>query len=268
MVARVKRLRVVSWNVNGLRACAGKGFLSWLAATRAQLVGLQEVRATPEQLPAEVRAPKRWHTHFVAAERKGYSGVGLYARLRPDAVEVSLNEPRFDREGRFQVAHFGKLSVANIYFPKGSGVARDNSRVPYKLAFYAKVLERLEALRTRGQRVLAMGDFNTAHQAIDLARPRENVKNSGFLPEERAALDAWIAAGWVDTFRHFVPHGGHYTWWRQWGDARANNVGWRIDYVFACPSAMAYVERAFIWPEVDLSDHCPVGVDVNADVMR
>lgn len=257
---------MVSWNVNGLRACASKGFLSWLGAARAQIVGLQEVRAECEQLPAELRTPKRWHTHFVSAEQRGYSGVGLYARTPPCAVEGSLNDARFDREGRFQVAQFGKLSVANVYFPKGSGSQRDNSRVPYKLDFYASVFARLAALRASGQRVLVMGDFNTAHRELDLARPRSNTKSSGFLPSERAVLDAWVEAGWIDTFRHFEPDGGHYTWWRQWGEARAKNVGWRIDYVFACPAAMKYVERAFIWPHVALSDHCPVGVELKADV--
>jgi exodeoxyribonuclease-3 len=261
-----KRVRVVSWNVNGLRACASKGFLAWLASTRAQIVGVQEVRAEAAQLPAEVRAPARWYTHFVAAERRGYSGVGMFSRWAPDAVESLLEAPHFDREGRVQIAHFGKLSIANVYFPKGSGTQRDNSRVPYKLAFYAHLLERVQSLRMRGQRVLVMGDFNTAHREVDLARPRQNLKNSGFLPEERAALDAWVQAGFVDTFRRFESAGGHYTWWRQWGESRATNVGWRIDYVFACPEAMPYVSRAFIWPEVELSDHCPVGVELDGSV--
>jgi exodeoxyribonuclease-3 len=263
----VKKLRVIGWNVNGLRACAGKGFLPWLSDARAHIVGLQEVRAECEELPAELRTPKRWHSHFVSAQRKGYSGVGLYSRMPPSAVEGALNDPHFDCEGRFQLAHFGRLSVANVYFPKGSGSQRDNCRVPYKLSFYASVFARLEALRAEGQRVLVLGDFNTAHREMDLARPRANVKNSGFLAEERAVLDAWVRAGWIDTFRHFEPAGGHYTWWRQWGGAREKNIGWRIDYVFACPSAMAYVERAFIWPHVALSDHCPVGVELRAGVM-
>ncbi|MFT3926599.1 MAG: exodeoxyribonuclease III [Myxococcales bacterium] len=267
MGKRAPRLRVVSWNVNGLRACAGKGFLEWLRGAGAHVVGLQEVRAEASQLPRELREPARWHTHFVAAERRGYSGVGLYSRFAPDGVESCVEAPDFDREGRVQIAHFGRLSVANIYFPKGSGRERDNSRVPYKLAFYEHVLARLSALRARGQRVLVMGDFNTAHREIDLARPRANRKNSGFLPEECAALDAWVQAGFVDTFRHFECTGGHYTWWRQWGPSRENNVGWRIDYVFACPEAMPYVQRAFIWPDVRMSDHCPVGVELRADIM-
>ena len=154
------------------------------------------------------------------------------------------------------------MAVASVYFPKGSGPERDNSRVAYKLAFYGAVFERLQQLRRRGP-VIAMGDYNTAHQEIDLARPNANRKSSGFLPEERAELSRWLEAGWVDTFRARHPgEGGHYTWWRQWGNARADNVGWRIDYVLASPSAARRVRDAFIWPDVTGSDHCPVGVDL------
>ncbi len=257
-------MRIVSWNVNGLRACARKGFRAWLGRSRAQIVGVQEVRAFEQDLPAEVLRPRGWHTHFVAAERKGYSGVGLFSRVAPDAVETSLGEARFDAEGRVQIARFGKLVVANAYFPKGSGKDRDNSRVPFKLDFYRALFEKLERLRRSGKRVLVMGDFNTAHEEIDLARPRDNQKNSGFLPEEREELDRWLRAGWVDTFRRAHPReAGHYTWWRQWGEARAKNVGWRIDYVLASPAALKHVRAAFIKPEVTGSDHCPVGVDVD-----
>lgn len=256
-------MRVISWNVNGLRACARKGFGSWLARSRGTIVGLQEVRAREEQIPDEVRAPRGWHTHFVAAERAGYSGVGLYSREKPDRVETSLDEKRFDREGRVQLARFGRLWVANVYFPKGSGTQRDNSRVPYKLAFYRKLFDRLQELRRGGRRVLVMGDFNTAHREIDLARPRGNRDTSGFLPEERAEIDRWAEAGWVDTFRRFETGGEHYSWWSQRFGVRAKNIGWRIDYVFASPAAMRYVRGAFIRPDVTGSDHCPVGVDID-----
>jgi exodeoxyribonuclease-3 len=249
--------------VNGLRACAKKGFGRWLGRCGAEIVGVQEVRALEEQLPDAVRGPKRWHTHFVAAEKKGYSGVGLYSRRKPDAVETSLGAPRFDREGRLQIARFGRLALANVYFPKGSGNERDNSRVPYKLDFYAAVFDRLQRLRRGGYRVLAMGDFNTAHHAIDLARPKSNEQTSGFLPEERAELDRWVDAGWVDTFRRFEKGEGHYTWWSQRFGVRAKNIGWRIDYVFASPAAMKYVTGAFIQPKVTGSDHCPCGVSVD-----
>jgi exodeoxyribonuclease-3 len=256
-------LRIVSWNVNGLRACARKGFGRWLGRSRAEIAGVQEVRAFAEQLPAGLRAPRGWHAHFSPAQRPGYSGVGLFSRRRPDRVETSLGQKRFDAEGRLQLAHFGRLVVVNGYFPKGSGSARDNSRVPYKLAFYRALFERLERLRRGGRRVLVMGDLNTAHREIDLARPRQNTENSGFLPEERAELDRWVAAGWVDTFRHFTADGGHYTWWSQRFGVRARNIGWRIDYVLASRAAMRYVTGAFIQPRVMGSDHCPVGVDVD-----
>jgi len=252
--------------VNGLRACAKKGFAAWLRTSRAGIVGLQEVRAREEQLPDDVRAPRGWHVHVVHAERPGYSGVGLYSRRKPDAVETSLGEARFDVEGRLQLARFGRLIVANAYFPKGSGTQRDNSRVPFKLAFYAALFQRLQRLRRGGYRVLALGDFNTAHREIDLARPRENRETSGFLPEERAEFDRWIDAGWIDTFRRFEGGPGHYSWWSQRFGVRARNIGWRIDYVLASPAAMKYVRGAFILPEVEGSDHCPVGVDVDPAV--
>jgi exodeoxyribonuclease-3 len=256
-------MRIVSWNVNGLRACAAKGFDRFLATSKADIVGIQEVRAFPDQLDAKTRSPNGWHTHFVAAQRPGYSGVGLYSRVPPDRVESTLDDGRFDAEGRLLIASFGRMSVVCAYFPKGSGTERDNSRVPYKLDFYAALFDRLQQLKRRGP-VYVIGDFNTAHEAIDLARPKTNEKTSGFLPQERAEFSRWLTAGWVDTFRTRHPGAeGHYTWWRQWGGAREKNVGWRIDYVLASPSAAARVRDAFIWPQVLGSDHCPVGVDVD-----
>jgi exodeoxyribonuclease-3 len=264
--ARAKTLRVVSWNVNGLRACAAKGFAGWLEASRAEIAGVQEVRALRDELPAELCTPNGWHTHFAPAVKRGYSGVGLFARREPDAVDTSLGEPRFDDEGRVQIVRFGKLVVVNGYFPKGSGNERDNSRVPYKLDFYRALFERVERLRRSGKRVLVMGDLNTAHREIDLARPKQNTKNSGFLPEERAELDRWVAAGWVDTFRAFEPGEGHYSWWSQRFGMRAKNIGWRIDYVLASPSAMPFVRGAFIERDAIGSDHVPVGVDVDTAI--
>lgn len=259
-------MRVVSWNVNGIRACAKKGFGDFLERSGADVVGIQEVRALPEQIPPAARPPG-WHTAFAVAERRGYSGVALYSRRAPERVDTALGVPRFDVEGRFVAARLpterGRCTVVNGYFPKGSGKDRDNSRVGYKLDFYREVFDRAQRLRRRGP-VLVIGDFNTAHREIDLARPKSNVGNSGFLPEERAELDRWLAAGWADTFR--AVHGdapGRYTWWRQWGGARERNVGWRIDYVLASPAAMKRVRDAFIWPDEQGSDHCPVGVDID-----
>ena len=258
-------MRIVSWNVNGLRACARKGFVDVLRESRADLIGLQEVRAFPEQLPEEIRNLRDWHASYRPAERPGYAGVALFSREPLARVDTSLGEPRFDVEGRMQIATMGRLAIINAYFPKGSGKDRDNSRVPYKLDFYRAVFDRAEQLRRRHP-VLVIGDYNTAHQEIDLARPKDNVKNSGFLPEERAELDRLLEAGWIDTFRRLHPDApGHYSWWSQRSGARARNVGWRIDYVFASPGAMKHVKEAFIWPEVRGSDHCPVGVDLDLD---
>jgi exodeoxyribonuclease-3 len=259
-------VRIVSWNVNGLRAADAKGFSRWLARSRADIVGIQEVRARPEQLPEHLTAPPSWHAHFSPAERAGYSGVGLYARRPADRIDVSLGEPDLDAEGRLQIARFGRLVVANVYFPNGSGRERDNSRVPFKLRFYRALLDRLQRLRRSGARVLVMGDFNTAHREIDLARPRENQETSGFLPQERAELDRWLGVGFVDTFRRFEPGPGHYSWWSQRFGVRARNVGWRIDYVLASSAALPHVRGAFIHHHVMGSDHAPVGVDVDAAI--
>jgi exodeoxyribonuclease III len=260
-------LRVVTWNVNGLRACAKKGFGDWLAQTQADIVAVQEVRALPEEIPDALRTPPGWHVEFAPAERRGYSGVALYSRRKPDAVTRSLGEARFDVEGRLLLARFGKLIVANGYFPKGSGKERDNSRVPYKLDFYRALFAQVEKLRRSGHRVLVVGDLNTAHREIDLARPRDNAKTSGFLPEERAEIDRWIAAGWIDVFRAFVKDGGHYTWWSQRQGARARNVGWRIDSVLASPPAMRFARSAWLEPTTLGSDHCPAGVELDAGIL-
>lgn len=260
-------LTIASWNVNGLRAVARKQTLQPWLASGPSIVGLQEVRASAEQL-GELARPEGWpFAHVSAARRPGYSGVALFSKLAPDSVETALG-PRFDVEGRLQLARFGRLVVANVYFPNGNGTDRSNDRVPYKLSFYRALRKRLDALRGEGLRVLVMGDFNTAHREIDLARPRDNAGTSGFLPEERAELDRWLKRGYHDTFRRFEPGPGHYSWWCQRGGCRDRNVGWRIDYVLACAEALPFVKAAAIHPSVLGSDHCPVSVTVDPDIVR
>jgi exodeoxyribonuclease-3 len=260
-------VRVLSWNVNGLRACEQKGFSRWLEGAGADVVGVQEVRARRDQLPECVTAAPGWHLAVSSAERAGYSGTGLFARSEPDELVTSLGEARFDAEGRVQIARFGRLTIANVYFPNGNGKDRDNSRIPYKLEFYRALFEALEPRRRRRGRVLVMGDFNTAHREIDLARPKENVTTSGFTPEEREELDRWMRAGWIDTFRRQEPGAGHYSWWSQRFGVRARNVGWRIDYVLASDGAAEHVRSALLWPHVEGSDHCPVGVDLDPAIL-
>jgi len=257
-------VRIVSWNINGLRAVMRKGFTRWLARTEPDIVSVQEIRAHAHQLERELKRLHPRAVHLSHAVRKGYSGLGLFSHRAPHEVHTSLGRRRFDVEGRFQLARFGKLWVCNVYVPSGNGVERDLSRTPYKLAFLRRLFERLDPLRAAGERVLVMGDFNIAHTELDLARPKDNLLNSGFLPIERRALDAWMKAGWVDTFRAVTgPVGGHYSWWSQRVGVRERNIGWRIDLVLATPAAMRHVKDAFIEHQVRGSDHCPIGVVVS-----
>ena len=262
-------MRLVSWNVNGLRSCYKKGFSDWLQATDAEIVGLQEVRALPEQLTEEQREPEGWTTHFSPAERKGYSGVAFYARRSFEKVRTSIGEEQFDCEGRVQIGEWGALVVANVYFPNGSGKNRDNSRIPFKLDFYRRLFEVLEAEREKGRPVVVMGDFNTAHREIDLARPKQNHKTSGFCPNEREELDRWLQAGWVDSFRHV--HGdaeGNYTWWSNRKGVRERNVGWRIDYALVSEAAMPFLKDAAVHSDTLGSDHCPISLDFDEAVLK
>ncbi len=259
-------MRIISWNVNGLRACTRKGFLPWLESCDAEIVGVQEVRSQRQQLPPEILELEGWHLDVASADRKGYSGVALFSRRPPDDIETCLGEEDIDIEGRLQLARFGSLLVVNGYFPNGNGKNRDLSRIPYKLQFYRTLFDRLEGAKARGDRILVMGDFNTAHQEIDLARPKENKKTSGFRPEERQELDRWLRQGWIDTFRHFEPAGGHYSWWSQRRGVRQRNIGWRIDYILASPAIRPWLRHAKIHPEVEGSDHCPISVELHGGV--
>jgi len=256
---RRSTVRLFSWNVNGLRACARKGFLDWLDVERPDVLGLQEVRALPDQLHDELARPDGYHTWFHPADRKGYSGVALFSRLEPHAVTLGgLDDPRFDSEGRLIVADYGDFLLYNAYFPNGGN---DLSRVPYKLEFSEAVLQHAERQRAAGRAVVMCGDVNTAHHEIDLANPRSNRKNTGFLPEERAWVSRLLEHGYRDVFRDRNPDTpGLYTWWSNRPGVRDRNVGWRIDYVLVSDDFADRVIEARIHPEVMGSDHCPVSV--------
>lgn len=258
--------RFVSWNVNGIRACVRKGFLDWLPGARADVIGLQETRCEHEDLPEALHSlPHLAHAHWVSASsRRGYSGVAILSRRAPDWVVTELGDERWDREGRFLLARFGDVLLANVYFPKGSGTQRDNSRVPYKLAFTRRVFDVLRRERRRhGLPVVLMGDLNIAPHPIDLARPRGNETTSGFLPEERALLARCVGRSWVDTYRALHPDGVKYSWWSNRVGVRERNVGWRIDHVLVTADLRPRVRDAFVWDHVRGSDHCPVGIDLD-----
>jgi len=252
-------ITLLSWNVNGARAVYKKGFLDWLAEAAPDILCLQETRAEEAQLPARLARPAGYHTHWNASQsKKGYSGTALFTRTEPLEVRFGLGWEEFDQEGRTIIARYPRFTLLNCYFPNGG---RDHSRVPFKLAFYEAFLETCEQLRAQGQAVVFCGDVNTAHQEIDLARPKSNQNTTGFLPEERAWMDRLVAAGYVDTFRHLYPDlTGQYSWWSMPTGARSRNVGWRLDYFFVVTEAVDRVVEAMILPEVLGSDHCPVGL--------
>ncbi len=250
-------LRMISWNVNGIRAIARKGFLEWMKKEEPDILCLQETKASPEQLDEELKKPPGYHAYFSAAERKGYSGTVIYTKKKPKKVLHGIGEGRFDSEGRVVVTEFRDFVLFNVYFPNGQ---RSKERLRYKLDFYDVFLDIAEGWRTRGRGVVVCGDFNTAHKEIDLARPKENENSSGFLPIERAWLDKFISHGYTDTFREFSRGPGQYTWWDYVTRARERNVGWRLDYFFVSKELLPYLKNAFIMQHVMGSDHCPVGI--------
>ena len=260
-------MKVISWNVNGLRSVFKKGFMRWLNKQDADVICLQETRAQRDQVRSELAriTEKGWFVHLVAAEKKGYSGVAMISRKDPDLLWTSLESEELDREGRLQVAQFGDLTIANGYFPNGSGKNRDHSRIPYKFRFYDALFDALEPARAQGDKILVVGDYNTAPKPIDLARPKSNRKTSGFTHEECDHLEAILQRGWTDTFRAEHPDSeGHYTWWSNRPGVREKNVGWRIDLTLASPGLVPLVESSFIHPETMGSDHCPLGVSLSS----
>lgn len=253
-------MNIISWNVNGVRAIEKKGFLEWLQKVQPDILCMQETKCHPDQLNDSLLKPKGYETFWSSAEKKGYSGVSVFTKIKPRKVTTVIGKKEFDREGRNLIIDFGDFVLLNIYFPNGG---QGNKRVDYKLAFYDHFLKYVEKIKKSGKHIIITGDLNTAHQEIDLARPKENVRNTGFLPEERAWVTKFLSNGYVDTFRHFHPEGGHYTWWDYFTKARERNVGWRIDYFFVDQDFLPMVRQAYILNDVMGSDHCPVGLDID-----
>ncbi len=252
-------MRLLSWNVNGLRAVIRKGFFEWFKKESPDVLCLQEIKARPEQIPSHVRHMPQYHVYWNAAERKGYSGVGAFSKSAPKSVSKGFGIPRFDSEGRILITEFEDFVLFNIYYPNGK---KNDERLQYKLDFYDTFLGFVDNLKAMGKNIVVCGDFNTAHTEIDLARPKQNEERSGFLPVERAWIDRFIDHGFVDTFRYFHKDAVEYSWWDLKTRARERNVGWRIDYFFVNKEFLPKVTDAFILQEVMGSDHCPVGIDV------
>lgn len=251
-------MRLISWNVNGVRAAAKKGFLEWLADTKPDVLCLQETKAHVEQLGDDLIHPKEYQTFWNSGERKGYSGVATFTRIPPIQHSCFFDYQILDAEGRILLAEFPDFYLFNVYFPNGGS---GDIRLKYKMEFYQAFLRIMNDYRAKGKGVIVCGDINTAHQPIDLARPKENEHVSGFMQIERDWLDEVFSTGYVDTFRHFNPdQPAAYTWWDMKTGARARNVGWRIDYFIVSDNLMPRIQNAFMMPEVLGSDHCPVGI--------
>ena len=253
-------MKLISWNVNGVRAVVKKGFLDWLDQAQPDILCLQETKAHVDQLAAEILTDHGYHTYWHSGKRRGYSGVATFCKEEPLYVQEGLGIERYDAEGRVLVTEHENFLLYNIYFPNGQ---KDDERLQYKLDFYNDLLPIINEQVESGNNVVVTGDWNTAHHPIDLARPKQNVNTSGFMPIEREKLDMYVENGWIDTFRLFHPEGDRYSWWTYRFGARERNVGWRIDYFFVNEGFLDNVEDADIHDEVVGSDHCPVSLELS-----
>lgn len=254
-------MKIITLNLNGIRSAARKGFLEWLPRQRADVICVQEIKAQAADMNVELLAPAGYHGHFHYAEKKGYSGVGIYSKAAPDRIDAGLGVAEIDAEGRYLRADFGKLSVISLYLPSGSS---GEHRQQAKFSFMEKFYPHLKRLKAGGRDVVLCGDWNIAHHEIDLKNWRGNRKNSGFLPEEREWLTkVFDELGWTDVYRRLHPEttDASYTWWSNRGQAWAKNVGWRIDYQIATPDLAARAKRAAIYKDERFSDHAPLIIE-------
>lgn len=254
-------MKLYSWNVNGLRAALGKGLLEWMATVKPDVLCLQETKALPTDVPDEAKSPKGYESVWHSAEKKGYSGTMTYYKKRKAPTEVSaLGVDEFDAEGRVQLLAFDGFTLINAYFPNSQP---ERARLDYKLRFFEAIEAACKRIAAGGGQVVLCGDYNVAHKEIDLARPKANVNNPGFYPEEREAMTRFLSNGMRDVFREAHPgEEGHYTWWSYRGGARAKNVGWRLDYHCVSTGLIERVKKPVIHPDIMGSDHCPVSLEV------
>ena len=252
-------MKLISWNVNGIRAADRKGLFDWIKEENPDILCLQEIKAKPEQIPPHLKNTPGYYTFFNSADRSGYSGVAVYSKVKPIDVKTGFGIDRFDNEGRTLILEYPNFVLFNIYHPNGN---KNQERLNFKLDFYDVFLEYVDDLKSEGKNIVVCGDFNTAHKEIDLERPKQNQNVSGFLPIERAWIDTFIDHGYVDTFRYFNKEPRQYSWWSFRTQARDRNVGWRLDYFFVNKGLMKKVKNAFIMQGVTGSDHCPVGIEL------
>jgi len=257
-------MRIITANVNGIRAAARKGFFDWLPKQNADVVCIQETKAQVHQLEDDIFRPQGYHCYYHDAEKKGYSGVALYCKAEPDEVIVGMGNEEFDAEGRYIEARFGNLSVISLYMPSGSS-KEERQLVKYRCMDFFEI--KMQEMKDSGREVLICGDWNIAHKNEDIRNWKGNLKNSGFLPEERAWLDKLFDdMGFIDAFRELPQEEHQYTWWSNRGQARANNVGWRIDYHILTPSMKGKVKATEIYRDESFSDHAPLIIDYDYEL--
>lgn len=252
--------RIISYNVNGIRAAQKKGLLDWMRAAQPDILCLQETKAQPEQIETNLYEELGYHCYYFSAQKKGYSGVAIMSKEKPDHIEYGCGIETGDFEGRIIRADFGDKSVISAYFPSGT---TGDIRQDIKMAFLADMQEYLNKLQKTRPNLLVCGDYNICHEAIDIHNPVSNKKSSGFLPEEREWVTQFLASGFVDSFRHLNKEPHNYSWWSYRANARDNNKGWRIDYNMVTKNMEEQIERAAILPEAKHSDHCPILVEMN-----
>lgn len=252
-------MKIISWNVNGIRAVVKKGLWQWMKQEAADIYCFQETKAKAEQVPVSLEAPTNYFTYWNSAEKAGYSGVATFTKIKPIEIINGMGNEFFDREGRVVTTKFKDFTLLNVYFPNGK---KDKARLIYKMEFYDYFLNYINNLRKNGEKIIFCGDVNTAHKEIDLSHPKENENVSGFLKVERDWMDKLVSEGYVDTFRMFNKEGNNYSWWSARTAARSRNIGWRIDYFFVSEDLKDKIKSAFINPEVMGSDHCPVGIEL------
>lgn len=250
-------MKVVTWNVNGIRACVKSGFLEWISKSGADFVCLQEIKADENSLDMFVRNPGQYSSFFNPAAKKGYAGTGIYYLKEPLSISTKLGFSQFDDGGRFIRFDYEDLILINLYMPNGG---RDKSAFPFKFKSYEYLFEYLKLIQDKP--VILVGDFNVAHTSLDLARPKENENNTMFTPEERKLVDELLNLGFADSLRLFKKDDGHYSWWSYGFNARERNLGWRIDYIFVSSALSKRVKDCSIHPEVTGSDHCPVILEI------
>lgn len=248
-------MKIASWNVNGIRSVAGKGFLDWFRDVNADIVCVQEIKANPEQLEQQLKNPHNYHSFWHPAVKPGYSGVAVFSKREPQRVELGLGIPEIDSEGRVLMLDYGEFVLFNTYFPNSQ---REHQRLGYKLAFCQALHKHLDTFVAQGKHVIICGDYNIAHQEIDLKNPKTNTKNAGFLPEERAWMSQFLGNDYVDLFRQFEKSPGHYTWWSYRPTVRERNIGWRLDYFCANKHLVDQIKSCEHLHKVMGSDHCPV----------